>query len=57
MPALRNLAIDDYDAIIQVLKLAGLQSVRPKGRDSRDVFAEQLDALRSTAREAEFVYS
>ena len=44
MPTLRNLTIDDYDAIIRLWKLAGLQSVRPKGRDSRDAFAEQLDA-------------
>ena len=44
MPTLRNLTIDDYDAIIRLWKLAGLENLRPKGRDSRDAFAAQLTA-------------
>jgi len=43
MPTLRHLTIDDYDAIIRLWKLAGLQSVRPKGRDGRGEYAQQLN--------------
>ena len=42
MPTMRRLTIDDYDSIIRLWKLAGLRSVRPEGRDSRDVFSAQL---------------
>lgn len=44
MPALRYLTSDDYDAIIRLWKQAGLQSVRLRGRDSRDAFAAQVAA-------------
>jgi ribosomal protein S18 acetylase RimI-like enzyme len=44
VPTLRNLGIDDYDAVIQLWQQAGLQSMRPIGRDSRDAFAAQLTA-------------
>lgn len=44
VPKLRNLGIDDYDVIIQLWQQAGLHSMRPKGRDSRDGFAAQLAA-------------
>jgi ribosomal protein S18 acetylase RimI-like enzyme len=44
VPTLRNLGIDDYDAIIQLWQRAGLHSMRPEGRDSRDAFAAQLAA-------------
>jgi ribosomal protein S18 acetylase RimI-like enzyme len=44
MPSLRYLTLDDYDAIIRLGKQAGLQSVRLRGRDSRDAFAAQLAA-------------
>ncbi len=44
VPTLRNLGINDYDAIIQLWEQAGLHSMRPKGRDSRDDFAAQLAA-------------
>jgi len=44
MPNLRHLTIDDYDAIIRLWKEAGLESVRPQGRDSHDAFAAQLAA-------------
>jgi ribosomal protein S18 acetylase RimI-like enzyme len=44
MPNLRNLTVDDYDAIIRLWKEAGLESVRLQGRDSHDAFAAQLAA-------------
>lgn len=44
MPTVRYLTSDDYDAIIRLWKQAGLQSVRVRGRDSRDAFAAQLAA-------------
>ena len=44
MPSPRYLTSDDYDAIIRLWKQAGLQSVRLRGRDSRDAFAAQLAA-------------
>jgi ribosomal protein S18 acetylase RimI-like enzyme len=44
MPSLRYLTSDDYDAIIRLWKEAGLQSMRLRGRDSRDAFAAQLAA-------------
>jgi predicted GNAT family acetyltransferase len=42
MPNLRHLTVDDYGAMIRLWKDAGLQSVRPQGRDSHDAFAAQL---------------
>jgi len=44
MPNLRHLTVDDYDAIIRLWKEAGLESVRPQGRDSHEAFAAQLSA-------------
>jgi ribosomal protein S18 acetylase RimI-like enzyme len=44
VPKLRDLGIDEYDAIIQLWQQAGLHSMRPLGRDSRDAFAAQLAA-------------
>jgi len=44
MPTVRYLTSDDYEAIIRLWKQAGLQSVRLRGRDSRDAFAAQLGA-------------
>jgi len=44
MPSLRHLTADDYDAVINLWKQAGLQSVRLRGRDSHDAFAAQLAA-------------
>jgi len=38
----RRLTVDDYDAIIALWRRAGLHSLRPQGRDSREAFAEQL---------------
>jgi N-acetylglutamate synthase len=39
---LRRLTIDDYDAILALWQKAGLDSIRPQGRDSREAFADQL---------------
>ncbi len=38
----RMLTLDDYDRWMSVWDRAGLHSVRPKGRDSRQAFAQQL---------------
>ncbi len=38
---LRPLTLDDYDAILALWQRAGLDSIRPQGRDSRQAFAEQ----------------
>ena len=42
MPALRYLTIDDHAAILALWQRAGLHSIRPEGRDSREGFAKQL---------------
>ena len=42
MIALRHLTVDDYDAILALWQKAGLDSIRPQGRDSREAFADQL---------------
>ena len=39
---LRTLAMEDYDRWMAVWDEAGLHSVRPRGRDSREAFAAQL---------------
>ena len=44
MPTLRRLTINDYDEIISLWQKAGLRSMRLRGRDSRDAFADQLAA-------------
>jgi len=38
----RTLTLEDYDRWMSVWQRAGLHSIRPKGRDSRDAFARQL---------------
>jgi len=38
----RRLTAGDYDAILALWQRAGLESIRPQGRDSRAAFAEQL---------------
>jgi N-acetylglutamate synthase len=40
--ALRRLTVDDYDAILALWQRAGLDTIRPQGRDSREAFADQL---------------
>lgn len=42
MITLCRLTIDDYDAILALWHRAGLESIRPDGRDSRQALAEQL---------------
>lgn len=42
MPTLRRLTIEDYEAVIALWQRAGLQTVRPTGRDSRSEFEKQL---------------
>lgn len=41
-PLIRRLTIEDYDAVIALWQRAGLTSLRPAGRDSREAFAKQL---------------
>ena len=38
----RRLTAGDYDAILALWQRAGLDSIRPQGRDSREAFADQL---------------
>jgi ribosomal protein S18 acetylase RimI-like enzyme len=42
MITLCRLTIDDYNAILALWQKAGLDSIRPQGRDSRQAFADQL---------------
>ena len=42
MPNLRRLTIEDHAAILALWQRAGLHSIRPEGRDSREGFAKQL---------------
>jgi len=39
---IRQLGIDDYDDLINLWQRAGLHSLRPQGRDSRDAIERQL---------------
>jgi len=39
---LRHLTVDDYNAILALWQRAGLDTIRPQGRDSREAFADQL---------------
>jgi len=41
-PTLRQLSLDDYDALLALWREAGLHSIRPAGRDSRESVARQL---------------
>ena len=38
----RVLTPDDYEAIVALWRRAGLNSIRPQGRDSRAAFVRQL---------------
>lgn len=40
---IRQLEIKDYDALIELWQRAGLTTLRPQGRDSREAFARLLD--------------
>ena len=42
MITLRHLTVDDYNAILALWQRAGLDTIRPQGRDSREAFADQL---------------
>lgn len=39
---IRHLGLDDYDALLDLWQRAGLHSLRPNGRDSREALAKQL---------------
>ena len=39
---LRELSLEDYDRFMSVWQSAGLTTVRPEGRDSREAFSRQL---------------
>jgi ribosomal protein S18 acetylase RimI-like enzyme len=41
---LRTLTLADYDRWMAIWQEAGLHSIRPHGRDSRQAFARQLDS-------------
>ena len=45
---IRELSIEDYDAVIDLWRRAGLATLRPEGRDSREDFARQLDSGNQT---------
>ena len=37
-----RLSLDDYDDLLSLWRRAGLHSIKPQGRDSRDALAQQL---------------
>ena len=39
---IRLLTLGDYDALLELWRRAGLHSLRPRGRDSREAIARQL---------------
>jgi ribosomal protein S18 acetylase RimI-like enzyme len=39
---LRQLSLDDYDNLLSLWQRAGLHSLKPQGRDSREALARQL---------------
>lgn len=39
---IRQLGLDDYDALLALWQRAGLHSLKPQGRDSRDSLARQF---------------
>ena len=41
---LRQLGLEDYEALFALWQRAGLTSLRPRGRDSREAFARQLQS-------------
>jgi len=41
---IRELTLDDYDHIVDLWQRAGLHSLKPHGRDSREAVARQLDS-------------
>jgi len=42
MMSLRRLTVEDHAAILDLWQRAGLHSIRPQGRDSRQALADQL---------------
>jgi ribosomal protein S18 acetylase RimI-like enzyme len=44
----RTLSLEDYDRWMSVWQRAGLHSIRPEGRDSRDAFGRQLASATHT---------
>ena len=41
---IRLLTTEDYDTLLDLWRRAGLHSLRPKGRDSREAIARQLES-------------
>jgi len=41
---IRSLTLEDYDALLALWRRAGLHSLRPRGRDSREAIARQLSS-------------
>jgi ribosomal protein S18 acetylase RimI-like enzyme len=39
---IRRLGLEDYDTLLALWRRAGLHSVKPQGRDSREALAQQL---------------
>jgi ribosomal protein S18 acetylase RimI-like enzyme len=44
----RTLSLEDYDRWMSVWQRAGLHSIRPQGRDSREAFSRQLASATHT---------
>jgi ribosomal protein S18 acetylase RimI-like enzyme len=40
--SIRELGLDDYERLLALWRRAGLHSIRPRGRDSREAMAHQL---------------
>ena len=43
MPTITTLTPDHYDALIQLWKVAGLSSLRPQGRDRRELVTKEME--------------
>jgi ribosomal protein S18 acetylase RimI-like enzyme len=41
---IRMLGVEDYDRLLRLWQQAGLHSLRPQGRDSREAIARQLES-------------
>ena len=41
---IRTLGVEDYDRLLHLWQQAGLHSLRPQGRDSREAIAHQLES-------------
>ena len=46
---IRQLGQEDYDALREIWRRAGLHTIRARGRDSREAFARQLESKLQTA--------